>query len=354
MHSLLNLYDSDQLSRAFNSNENWPSSHEASKTWNRRSLKWHFRLTAERRPTCGSHSPFVYPLIHLQPIITLGWTPHTKQIHSVFSTHLSGMLNYSIGVTSDLIIQTVFSLLPENRETGRNLFDGRSQAQMFFSSHTRSRASRPLIILRRKLSWVTLSSETRSDGGANIQGRTARSQVFFRARSAGAIGNDDRVESRACSYRAWVSLREQTRVPAGPSVASCSLLLRFREDPCHTRAMSHDLHHGPPLTDKGPFVTLPSWFFSLSCRRLLSSSTASAGVVHVVVVVVASTPRDHDASLCSERVLVWHWFTLPISSTTGANVCVYIRFNHSLTFMSFYDISLLVRWLCPLAFCCSF
>lgn len=99
------------------------------------------------------------------------------------------------------------------------------------------------------------------DGGANFQGRVARSQpssVPSRpARSEVAIVSN----SRACPYRARVSLRVLAGHPPVVLRRPLSLSLSLPTKILVTRARCpHDPRYGPPLTDKGPFVTLATSF----------------------------------------------------------------------------------------------
>jgi len=173
------------------------------------------------------------------------------------------------------------------------------------------------------------------DGGANFQGRAARSQPLPADLDTPAgrpvrreIGSSrlPRIESRACrvssresSLRAIVRARSpptplflslsfslflSLSLPFSfslslsssfPLVLSSSRLSELNRPPRHTRAMPHDLHHGPPLTDKGPFVTLAASFLIFLPPLAMSVGLSSSG---------ALPPSSLSFSLSSPRRLV--------------------------------------------------
>lgn len=118
--------------------------------------------------------------------------------------------------------------------------------------------------------------------------------------------------SRACPYRARVSAARACRPPPLSSPWRPSLPLWFspsRTFPAQgllvTRARCpHDPHHGPPLTDNGPFVTLATSFLIFlpplpaGCSAPLPPPLLSSTVL---VVLASRHRRRSDASWCTSR-----------------------------------------------------
>lgn len=80
--------------------------------------------------------------------------------------------------------------------------------------------------------------------------------------------------------------------PSAPSPAFFLAALRAQWSSSLARAMPHDLHHGPPLTDKGPFVTLAASFLiflpPLPVPAPLSSSSSTGALTPPAVLTAAA------------------------------------------------------------------
>lgn len=112
---------------------------------------------------------------------------------------------------------------------------------------------------------------------------------------------------RSCRIRARARIERESRCaclpPPCPPLLSLSLSL-FSKILVTRARCPHDPHHGPPLTDKGPFVTLATSFLiflpllppaALLLRRLRCSSQRPRRRCH------ATHRRRFDASWCTSR-----------------------------------------------------
>lgn len=214
------------------------------------------------------------------------------------------MLNHSIGMTGSSITGSSSSSSPENEETLLVTIKFRLIKNRFYFLLEHTRAS----FYGSRVSFASrISDDASIDGGANFQGRARKVTVLFRTRCRPVtmIGSDDRVESRACPYRARVSAARACR-PAPLPLLLCRRPARLSSPPrgslSHTRAMPHDLRQSPPLTDKIPRRD--------TCYFLLDFSPSSPSPFILllyclaVALVVVSAPRSArcGASRRPERV----------------------------------------------------
>lgn len=162
---------------------------------------------------------------------------------------------------------------------------------------------------------------------------------------------------RSCRIRARARIERESRcacLPAAcPPLSSCVsfalslLLLSLQVKILVTRARCpHDPHHGPPLTDKGPFVTLATSFLiflpllppvALLLFHLRRSPRRPRRPRRRCHTTDAVSMWCTFATLITARIDALHWITLLISSGTRADARVTSVFPRRYTVSRAHD-----------------